>query len=151
MVVCYWIEWGTSKGKMLTTRSCLRCSSISGGRMPAYFDIEGKRIVLHTFLRAFFMIVRVIYWKRRGDDPWNLKRGRKLTAIGIDWGRNFWFLKRHISSSHSRILDAASESAKGIEKIGSTLKAWSSIWTSRTQWYCVGDLFNSDLKARYDR
>jgi len=118
-------------------------------------NIKGKRIVLHTVPSGVFHD-RPLNLIGNGVviDPCEFKKEvEELTAIGIDLKKNLLISKKaHLILPTHRILDAASESAKGIEKIGSTLKGIGPAYMDKTgrNGIRVGDLFASDLKSKYD-
>jgi adenylosuccinate synthase len=74
-----------------------------------------------------------------------------LEAMGIDLTRNLWISRRaHLIMPTHRILDAASESAKGKSKIGSTLKGIGPTYMDKTgrNGLRVGDI-DLDFTAKY--
>jgi adenylosuccinate synthase len=75
-----------------------------------------------------------------------------IEAMGIDLTRNLWISKRaHLILPTHRILDAASESAKGKSKIGSTLKGIGPTYMDKTgrNGLRVGDI-DLDFMAKYN-
>ena len=86
-------------------------------------------------------------------DPQVFKREiDSLVAMGIDLTKNLWISKRaHLILPTHRILDAASEAAKGKSKIGSTLKGISPTYMDKTgrNGLRVGDL-DLDFNAKYE-
>ncbi len=75
-----------------------------------------------------------------------------IEAMGIDLTRNLWISRRaHLILPTHRILDAASESAKGKSKIGSTLKGIGPTYMDKTgrNGLRVGDI-DLDFMAKYN-
>ena len=117
-------------------------------------NIQGKRIVLHTVPSGVFhdRPVNVI-----GNgvviDPCEFKKEvAELTALGISLQKKLLISSRaHVIIPTHRVLDAASEAAKGVEKIGSTLKGIGPAYMDKTgrNGIRVGDLFSSDIKTIY--
>ncbi len=77
----------------------------------------------------------------------------EVRALGVDLGpRLLVSRKAHLIMPTHRILDAASEAAKGITKIGSTLKGIGPTYMDKTgrNGMRVGDLELPDFKKKYD-
>jgi adenylosuccinate synthase len=77
---------------------------------------------------------------------------RALEQLGIDLTRNLWISKKaHLILPTHRILDAASEAAKGLSKIGSTLKGIGPTYMDKTgrNGLRVGDL-DLDFLGKYE-
>ena len=75
-----------------------------------------------------------------------------LETMGVDLTRNLWISRRaHLIIPTHRILDAASEAAKGKSKIGSTLKGIGPTYMDKTgrNGLRVGDL-DLDFKRKYE-
>ncbi|MGW8317458.1 MAG: adenylosuccinate synthase [Bacteroidales bacterium] len=75
-----------------------------------------------------------------------------IEAMGIDLTKNLWISRRaHLILPTHRILDAASESAKGKSKIGSTLKGIGPTYMDKTgrNGLRVGDI-DLDFMAKYN-
>jgi adenylosuccinate synthase len=86
-------------------------------------------------------------------DPMVFKREiDSIEAMGIDLTRNLWISRRaHLIIPTHRILDAASEAAKGKSKIGSTLKGIGPTYMDKTgrNGLRVGDL-DLDFHTKYE-
>lgn len=77
----------------------------------------------------------------------------ELTELDVDLTKNLFISKRtHLILPSHRILDAASEAAKGKTKIGSTLKGIGPTYMDKTgrNGLRVGDIINSGFKEKYD-
>lgn len=76
-----------------------------------------------------------------------------LEKLGAKPQKNLYISKRaHLILPTHRLLDAASEAAKGKEKIGSTLKGIGPAYMDKTgrNGLRVGDIFSPDFKKKYD-
>ncbi|MEN8226921.1 MAG: adenylosuccinate synthase [Bacteroidota bacterium] len=86
-------------------------------------------------------------------DPMVFKREiDSLEALGINLTKNLWISKKaHLILPTHRILDAASEAAKGKSKIGSTLKGIGPTYMDKTgrNGLRVGDI-DLDFKSKYE-
>jgi len=117
-------------------------------------NIEGRRIVLHTIPSGVFHD-RPVNLIGNGVviDPCEFKKEvNELRAINIDLISKLLISKKaHLILPTHRVLDAASESSKGHEKIGSTLKGIGPAYMDKTgrNGLRVGDLFMPDLKSKY--
>ncbi len=77
----------------------------------------------------------------------------QVKDIGVDLGSRLLISKKaHLILPTHRVLDAASEAAKGITKIGSTLKGIGPTYMDKTgrNGMRVGDLESLDFKKKYD-
>jgi len=118
--------------------------------------INGVKTVLHTVPSGIFHknIINVI-----GNgvviDPYTLKLEiNNLENLGLLPKRNLLIsLKAHLILPTHKILDAASEHAKGLSKIGSTLKGIGPTYMDKTgrNGLRVGDIFLSDFEAYYEK
>jgi len=75
-----------------------------------------------------------------------------IEALGVDLTKNLWISKKaHLILPTHRILDAASEAAKGKSKIGSTLKGIGPTYMDKTgrNGLRVGDI-DLDFKKKYE-
>lgn len=119
-------------------------------------NIEGRRIVLRTIPSGVFC-ERPCNLIGNGVviDPIEfLKEARELEAIGINLRNKLRISqKAHLIVPTHRLLDAASEAAKGEEKIGSTLKGIGPAYMDKTgrNGLRVGDLQSSDLKTKFEQ
>jgi adenylosuccinate synthase len=88
-------------------------------------------------------------------DPSTLKKEiEELIAKGVPVKERLLISKKaHLILPTHRLLDAASEKAKGESSIGSTLRGISPTYLGKTgrEGLRVGDLLSADFKARYER
>jgi adenylosuccinate synthase len=118
--------------------------------------VEGQRIVLHQIPSGIFhphtdnLIGGGVVL-----DPVTLKREfEKIAALGIDASRNLCISERaHLILPTHRALDKASETAKGNDRIGSTLKGIGPAYMDKTgrNGLRVGDILERDFTTRYIR
>lgn len=76
-----------------------------------------------------------------------------LEKLGVNCVKRLFISKRaHLILPTHRLLDAASEYAKGKEKIGSTLRGIGPAYMDKTgrNGLRIGDIFQSDFKNKYD-
>ena len=76
-----------------------------------------------------------------------------LEKLGVNCVKRLLISKRaHLILPTHRLLDAASEAAKGTEKIGSTLRGIGPAYMDKTgrNGLRVGDVFQSDFRKKYD-
>jgi len=76
-----------------------------------------------------------------------------LEKLGVNCVKHLFISKRaHLILPTHRLLDAASEAAKGKEKIGSTLRGIGPAYMDKTgrNGLRIGDVFSSDFKKKYD-
>ena len=117
--------------------------------------IEGKKFVLHTIPSGIFRkeLVNLIGNGVVVDPITLVKELDQLSAIGVDYAdRLLLARKAHLILPTHRYIDAASEQAKGKEKIGSTLKGIGPTYMDKTgrNGLRVGDLMLPDFHARYE-
>ena len=117
--------------------------------------INGEKTVLHTIPSGIFypQIINII-----GNgvviDPFTLKKEiTTLKSAGLDLSNLMISNKAHLILPTHKILDAASEAAKGDKKIGSTLKGIGPTYMDKTgrNGLRVGDIFLSNFEERYNR
>ncbi len=78
---------------------------------------------------------------------------KELQDLNVDLTKNLFISKRaHLILPSHRILDAASEAAKGKTKIGSTLKGIGPTYMDKTgrNGLRIGDIIGSDFKEKYE-
>ncbi len=81
------------------------------------------------------------------------KEVEEIRALGVDPGTRLLISRKaHLIMPTHRILDAASEAAKGITKIGSTLKGIGPTYMDKTgrNGMRVGDIESAEFKKKYD-
>ncbi|MEL6926983.1 MAG: adenylosuccinate synthetase, partial [Bacteroidota bacterium] len=123
------LQWGDEgKGKIvdyLATQYHIVARFQGGPNAGHTLKFDGKKFVLHTVPSGIFRkeLINLI-----GNgvviDPITLEKEiSKLEAFDIDYNQRLFVAKKaHLILPTHRLLDAASEAAKGKEKIGSTLK-----------------------------
>jgi adenylosuccinate synthase len=116
--------------------------------------VGGKKIVLHQIPSGIFH-ENTINLIGNGVvlDPVTLKREcESVKAFGIDYTKNLYISQRtHVIVPTHRALDKASETSKGHEKIGSTLKGIGPAYMDKTgrNGLRVGDLFDKTFTTQY--
>lgn len=118
--------------------------------------INGEKTVLHTVPSGILQDRPVnIIGNGVVIDPVTLQKEiENLLAKGIDVNKRLLISKKaHFILPTHKILDAASEAAKGKEKIGSTLRGISPTYMDKTgrNGLRVGDILSSDFKNIYQR
>src|SRR5215218_3156274 len=116
--------------------------------------VKDKKIVLHQIPSGIFHENKVnLIGNGVVLDPIILKREcDSVAAMGIDYRKNLFISQRaHIILPTHRALDKASESSKGNEKIGSTLKGISPTYMDKTgrNGLRVGDLLDKNFTTSY--
>ena len=152
------LQWGDEgKGKVvdvLTPKYDIICRFQGGPNAGHTLEFNNRKHILHNIPSGIFredklnmitngVVLDPIVFKREIDS---------LEAIGIDLTKNLWISKRaHLILPTHRILDAASEAAKGKSKIGSTLKGIGPTYMDKTgrNGLRVGDL-DLDFAAKYE-
>ncbi|MFV0565869.1 MAG: adenylosuccinate synthase [Flavobacteriaceae bacterium] len=152
------LQWGDEgKGKIvdvLTSNYNIIARFQGGPNAGHTLVFNGKKHVLHTIPSGIFhegtinlvgngVVIDPVIFKGELD---------KLEAQGIDYRKSLLISRKaHIILPTHRLLDAASETAKGKAKIGSTLKGIGPTYMDKTgrNGLRVGDLELSDWKERY--
>ena len=116
--------------------------------------IDGKKTVLHTIPSGIFRTeVTNLIGNGVVLDPITLsKEVANLKGQGLTLDNLLISNKAHLILPTHRLLDKASENAKGKEKIGSTLKGIGPTYMDKTgrNGFRVGDLFLDDPKQKYE-
>jgi adenylosuccinate synthase len=115
----------------------------------------GKKFVLHTIPSGIFRDnLQNLIGNGVVIDPITfVKELQELTAVGVTFeNRLFVAKKAHLILPTHRMLDAASELAKGKEKIGSTLRGIGPAYMDKTgrNGLRVGDILSPDFIDRYN-
>jgi len=152
------LQWGDEgKGKVvdvLTPRYDIITRFQGGPNAGHTLEFNNRKHILHNIPSGIFregtlnlitngVVLDPIVFKREID---------AVEAIGIDLTKNLWISRRaHLIIPTHRILDAASEAAKGTSKIGSTLKGIGPTYMDKTgrNGLRVGDL-DLDFKGKYE-
>ncbi len=151
------LQWGDEgKGKVvdvLTPRYDIITRFQGGPNAGHTLEFNNHKHILHNIPSGIFredklnmitngVVLDPIVFKREIDS---------LEAMGIDLTKNLWISRRaHLILPTHRILDAASEAAKGKSKIGSTLKGIGPTYMDKTgrNGLRVGDL-DLDFESKY--
>ena len=152
------LQWGDEgKGKIVDvlTRSYDIIARFQGGPNAGHtLEFEGHKHVLHTIPSGIFhptainligngVVIDPVIFRKELDG---------LSGFGIDFGKKLLISKKaHLILPTHRLLDAASEAAKGKAKIGSTLKGIGPTYMDKTgrNGIRVGDILAADWKERY--
>ena len=153
------LQWGDEgKGKVvdvLAPRYDVIARFQGGPNAGHTLEFEGLKHVLHTIPSGIFHPGKVnIIGNGVVIDPIIFKKEiEALQALGADVKRNLYISRKaHLILPTHRMLDAASEASKGIEKIGSTLKGIGPTYMDKTgrNGLRVGDIEHAQFKNRYD-
>jgi len=152
------LQWGDEgKGKVvdvLTPRYDIITRFQGGPNAGHTLEFNNHKHILHNIPSGIFredklniitngVVLDPIVFKREIDS---------IDALGIDLTKNLWISKKaHLILPTHRILDAASEAAKGKSKIGSTLKGIGPTYMDKTgrNGLRVGDL-DLDFEQKYE-
>ncbi|MFZ1749704.1 MAG: adenylosuccinate synthase [Saprospiraceae bacterium] len=153
------LQWGDEgKGKIvdyLAESYDLVCRFQGGPNAGHTIKIDGKKFVLHTIPSGIFRpdITNVIGNGVVLDPITMVKEIKVLEDADVDFhSRLLVSRKAHLIIPTHRYLDAASEAAKGVSKIGSTLKGIGPAYMDKTgrNGIRIGDLVADDFKAKYE-
>ena len=154
------LQWGDEgKGKIvdvLTPEYNIVARFQGGPNAGHTLHFEGIKHVLHTIPSGIFHdgIINIV-----GNgvviDPVTLhKEIDALTKMKVDVKKRLFISRKaHLIIPTHRLLDAASETLKGKEKIGSTLRGIGPAYMDKTgrNGLRVGDIEAADFKQRFDR
>lgn len=153
------LQWGDEgKGKVvdvLTPRYDVIARFQGGPNAGHTLEFEGTKHVLHTIPSGIFhpgkvnvigngVVIDPVVFKREID---------ALVARGVDVKKNLFISRKaHLILPTHRLLDAASEAAKGSAKIGSTLKGIGPAYMDKTgrNGLRIGDLEHPQFQMMYD-
>jgi adenylosuccinate synthase len=153
------LQWGDEgKGKLVDvlTPSYDIIARFQGGPNAGHtLEFEGTKHVLHTIPSGIFHphVANLIGNGVVIDPVVFAQEIEKLLAKNVPVKeRLFISRKAHIIIPTHRMLDRASEAAKGAAKIGSTLKGIGPSYMDKTgrNGLRVGDLLDQDFQAKYD-
>ena len=153
------LQWGDEgKGKIvdvLTPRYDIIARFQGGPNAGHTLEFDGIKHVLHTIPSGIFRKgVKNVIGNGVVIDPIILKQEiDKLTSLGVNVDEQLLVSKKaHIILPTHKLLDKASEIAKGEKKIGSTLKGIGPTYMDKTgrNGIRVGDLFEKNFKNKYD-
>jgi adenylosuccinate synthase len=154
------LQWGDEgKGKIVDviTPNYKIVSRFQGGPNAGHtLEFNQQKYVLHTIPSGIFRDNTLnIIGNGVVIDPIILQKEiNQLEASGVDVRSKLRISRSaHLILPTHRLLDAASEHAKGKDKIGSTLKGIGPTYMDKTgrNGLRFGDLFQPDAKERYDR
>jgi len=153
------LQWGDEgKGKIvdyLADKYDMVCR-FQGGPNAGHTIIIGKnKYVLHTIPSGIFrQNITNLIGNGVVIDPITMVRElSNLDEEGVEYrSRLFIARKAHLILPTHRLIDAASEAAKGKEKIGSTLKGIGPTYMDKTgrNGLRIGDIERSDFREKYE-
>jgi adenylosuccinate synthase len=153
------LQWGDEgKGKIvdvLTPQYDIIARFQGGPNAGHTLEFEGVKHVLHTIPSGIFHgnVVNLIGNGVVIDPVVFQKELEKLAPFNINLKERLVISKKaHLILPSHRLLDAASETAKGKKKIGSTLKGIGPTYMDKTgrNGLRVGDIFLPSFKEKYD-
>ncbi|MDX1942429.1 MAG: adenylosuccinate synthase [Saprospiraceae bacterium] len=153
------LQWGDEgKGKIvdyLATQYDIVARFQGGPNAGHTLKFDGKKFVLHTIPSGIFRenLINLI-----GNgvvlDPITLQKElNALREVGVDYSNRLLVARKaHLIMPTHRLLDAASEAAKGHAKIGSTLKGIGPTYMDKTgrNGLRVGDINRSNFQEKYE-
>lgn len=154
------LQWGDEgKGKIvdyLAPSYDVICRFQGGPNAGHTLKFDGQKYVLHTIPSGIFRdnIINLVGNGVVIDPITFQKEVDKLTSAGIQYEDRLLIAeKAHLILPTHRMLDAASELAKGAQKIGSTLKGIGPTYMDKTgrNGLRVGDILEPDFMNRYDQ
>ncbi|HXR84449.1 MAG TPA: adenylosuccinate synthase [Hanamia sp.] len=118
--------------------------------------VDGKKIVLHQIPSGIFrdnkinligsgVVLDVVILKKECE---------AVASFGVDFRKSLYISERtHLILPSHRAIDKASETAKGHQKIGSTLKGISPAYMDKTgrNGLRVGDILSEDFSVKYQQ
>jgi adenylosuccinate synthase len=152
------LQWGDEgKGKIvdvLTPQYDIIARFQGGPNAGHTLEFEGIKHVLHTIPSGIFRpnVLNIIGNGVVIDPVIFQKEIEKLAPFNIDIKKNLVISKKaHLILPTHRLLDAASETSKGKNKIGSTLKGIGPTYMDKTgrNGLRVGDIFSPKFKEKY--
>ena len=152
------LQWGDEgKGKIvdfLADRYDMVCRFQGGPNAGHTIKIGDDKFVLHTIPSGIFRenIINVIGNGVVMDPITMVKEITTLENAGVNVLKNLKVSRKaHLIIPTHRYLDAASESSKGVEKIGSTLKGIGPAYMDKTgrNGLRTGDIFLPDFETKY--
>ncbi|MBL7923985.1 MAG: adenylosuccinate synthase [Bacteroidia bacterium] len=153
------LQWGDEgKGKVvdvLTPRYDVIARFQGGPNAGHTLEFEGVKHVLHTIPSGIFHAGKVnVIGNGVVIDPVVFKKEvDALLQRGVDVKKNLYISRKaHLIIPTHRLLDAASEAAKGQAKIGSTLKGIGPAYMDKTgrNGLRVGDIEHASFKSMYE-
>jgi adenylosuccinate synthase len=153
------LQWGDEgKGKIvdvLTSKYDIIARFQGGPNAGHTLEFDGIKHVLHTIPSGIFHpgVVNLIGNGVVIDPVIFEVEINEIKALDIPMSELLISKKAHLILPTHKLLDAASEKAKGKEKIGSTLKGIGPTYMDKTgrNGLRVGDISAIDFKARYEK
>ena len=152
------LQWGDEgKGKIvdyLADKYDIICRFQGGPNAGHTIYTTSGKFVLHTIPSGIFRKnTKNVIGNGVVIDPITLKKEIiGLSALGVDVKENLLIAKKaHMILPSHRYLDAASENAKGADKIGSTLRGIGPTYMDKTgrNGLRYGDVFSKDFHKKY--
>jgi len=151
------LQWGDEgKGKavdFLAPRYDVIARFQGGPNAGHTLEFNGRKHVLHLIPSGIFHPEKInLIGNGVVIDPIIFRREvEALRAHGADLKNLYLSRKAHLILPTHRLLDIASETSKGVSKIGSTLKGIGPAYMDKTgrNGLRVGDIFMTDFDARY--
>jgi adenylosuccinate synthase len=153
------LQWGDEgKGKIvdvLTPKYQVIARFQGGPNAGHTLEFDGIKHVLHTIPSGIFHsgVMNLVGNGVVIDPIVFAKELEKLEPLNVPFQERLLISERaHLIVPTHRMLDAASEQAKGKNKIGSTLKGIGPTYMDKTgrNGLRVGDVFSSNFKEKYD-
>lgn len=153
------LQWGDEgKGKIvdfLATKYDIVARFQGGPNAGHTLIFDGKKYVLHTVPSGIFRDKQInVIGNGVVLDPITFEKEiLNLRSNNVAYeNRLFVAKKAHLILPTHRLLDAASEAAKGKEKIGSTLKGIGPTYMDKTgrNGIRIGDILSDDFRAKYE-
>jgi adenylosuccinate synthase len=153
------LQWGDEgKGKIVDVLASKYnvIARFQGGPNAGHsLEFNEVKHVLHTIPSGVFRpeTINIIGNGVVIDPVIFMEEIKELLEMNVDIKKNLYISKRaHLILPSHRILDAASEAAKGKTKIGSTLKGIGPTYMDKTgrNGLRIGDIINPGFKEKYD-
>ena len=153
------LQWGDEgKGKIvdyLANQYDIIARFQGGPNAGHTLKFDGQTFVLHTVPSGIFREQQLnLIGNGVVIDPITLsKELNKLDEVKVDYHTRLMVARKaHLILPTHRYIDAASEAAKGISKIGSTLKGIGPTYMDKTgrNGLRVGDILQADFRDRYE-
>src|ERR1700712_2942650 len=154
------LQWGDEgKGKIVDffAKDYDVVARFQGGPNAGHtLYVDEKKIVLHQIPSGIFHENKInLIGNGVVLDPVTLKREcESVAAFGVDYKKNLFISERaHLILPTHRALDRASETSKGTDKIGSTLKGIGPAYMDKTgrNGLRVGDILDKSFTTQYIR
>tara|TARA_Y100000589_G_scaffold57502_1_gene47886 strand:- start:4078 stop:5340 length:1263 start_codon:yes stop_codon:yes gene_type:complete len=153
------LQWGDEgKGKIvdvLTSQYDIIARFQGGPNAGHTLEFDGIKHVLHTIPSGIFHngVVNVIGNGVVIDPIIFDNEIKSISKLNVKISKLLISKKAHLILPTHKLLDAASEKAKGKEKIGSTLKGIGPTYMDKTgrNGLRIGDLTDKDFKGKYNR